>query len=136
VVEDRLKIFKKIMDKSTFTQLNFTEQHQKEIRRKINIKDEKDEDVLLAVMQILIKEKTGFELTAHLRARGIHKFENNEGFLYTLLHRLEHSGNLQTKWNDSGAKYYFLNNKGKRLLKKAEQKRSEQQVVFKELLEG
>ena len=125
-----------MMDNSTFTQLNFSEQQKKEIRRKINQQTDNDEEILLAVMQLLVQEKTGYELTAHLRARGIQKFENNEGFLYTMLHRLERAGKLQTSWDDSGAKYYLLNNKGKKLLKKAEQKRSEQRLVLKELLEG
>ncbi len=136
MVEDRLKNLKKIMDNSTFTQLSFSEQQKKEIRRKINQQTDNDEEILLEVMQLLVQEKTGYELTAHLRARGIQKFERNEGFLYTMLHRLEHAGKLQTSWDDSGAKYYLLNNKGKKLLKKAEQKRSEQRLVLKELLEG
>jgi hypothetical protein len=135
-VEDRLKNLKKVMDKRTFADLTFSEHHQKSIRKKINQQEESDEDILLAVMQLLVQEKTGHELTGLLRGRGILKFENNEGFLYTVLHRLEQSGCIETNWDDSGAKYYWLKDKGRKLLKKAEQKQTKRRLVFKELLEG
>ncbi|MEH6992474.1 PadR family transcriptional regulator [Neobacillus drentensis] len=135
-MEDRLKNLKKLMDKNTFSQLNFSEQHQKDIHRKINQQEEREEDILLAVLQLLANEKTGHELTVLLRGRGIKKFENNEGFLYTMLHQLEQSGCIQTNWDDSGAKYYWLKDKGRKLLSKAEQKRTKQKMAFKELLEG
>jgi DNA-binding PadR family transcriptional regulator len=136
VVEDRLKNLKRVMDKSTFAELTFSGQHQKEIQRKINHQEEREEDILLAVLQLLVHEKTGHELTVLLRGRGIQKFENNEGFLYTILHQLEQSGCIQTNWDDSGAKYYWLKDKGRKILSKAEQKRTKQRLVFKELLEG
>ncbi|MFJ5758865.1 PadR family transcriptional regulator [Neobacillus sp. NPDC093182] len=135
-MEDRLKNLKKVMDKRTFADLTFSEDHQKAIRRKINQQEESDEDILLAVLQLLVQEKTGHELTGLLRGRGILKFENNEGFLYTVLHRLEQSGCIQTNWDDSGAKYYWLKDKGRKLLNKAEQKQTKRRFVFKELLEG
>lgn len=135
-MEDRLKNLKKIMDKRTFSDLNFSDQHQKAIRKKINQLEVSDEEILLAVMQLLVQEKTGHELTILLRGRGIQKFENNEGFLYTTLHRLEQFGCIQTNWDESGAKYYFLKDKGRKLLNKAEQKRTKHRFVFKELLEG
>lgn len=135
-MEERLKNLKKLMDRRTFADLNFSDQHQNAIRKKINQQEESDEDVLLAVMQLLVQEKTGHELTGLLRGRGILKFENNEGFLYTLLHRLEQSGYIQTTWDDSGAKYYWLKDKGSKLLRKAEQKHTKRRLVFKELLEG
>ena len=135
-MEDRLKNLKKVMDRRTFSDLNFSDQQQKAIRKKINQLEVSDEDILLAVMQLLVQEKTGHELTGLLRGRGIQKFENNEGFLYTLLHRLEQSGCIETNWDESGAKYYWLKDKGRKLLNKAEQKRTKRQSVFKELLEG
>jgi hypothetical protein len=135
-VEDRLKNLKKVMDRKTFSDLNFSDQHQKAIHKKINQLEVSDEEILLAVMQLLVQEKTGHELTGLLRGRGIQKFENNEGFLYTLLHRLEQSGCIGTNWDESGAKYYWLKDKGRKLLNKAEQKRTKRRFVFKELLEG
>jgi DNA-binding PadR family transcriptional regulator len=95
-----------------------------------------DDEILLAILQLLVQEKTGHELTGLLRGRGIQKYENNEGFLYTLLHRLEQSGCIETNWDESGAKYYMLKDKGRKLLYKAEQKRTKRRIVFKELFEG
>jgi predicted transcriptional regulator len=135
-MEDRLKNLKKAMDQRAFRQLNFTEQHRRNIHKKINQQVENDEDILLAVMQLLVHEKTGFELTKLLRGRGIRKFEDNEGFLYTLLHRLEHSGSIQSSWNEAEVKYYQLTDKGRKVLRKAEKKQNKKQVVFKELFEG
>ncbi|MEH7491519.1 PadR family transcriptional regulator [Neobacillus niacini] len=135
-MEDRLKNLKRVMDKRTFADLNFSDHHHNEVHKKINHQQESDEEILLAVMQLLVQEKTGHELTGLLRGRGIQKFENNEGFLYTLLHRLEQSGCIKTNWDDSGAKYYWLVDKGRKLLNKAEQKRTKRRFVFKELLEG
>jgi DNA-binding PadR family transcriptional regulator len=135
-VEDRLKNFKKVMDKRTFTELNFSDQHKKVIRKEINQLEVSDDEILLAILQLLVQEKTGHELTGLLRGRGIQKYENNEGFLYTLLHRLEQSGCIETNWDESGAKYYMLKEKGRKLLYKAEQKRTKRRIVFKELFEG
>jgi predicted transcriptional regulator len=135
-MEDRLKNLKKAMDQRAFRQLNFTEQHRRNIHKKINQQVENDEDILLAVMQLLVHEKTGFELTKLLRGRGIQKFEDNEGFLYTLLHRLEQSGSIQSSWTEAEAKYYQLTDKGRKVLRKAEKRQVKKQVVFKELFEG
>ncbi|MGF6952288.1 putative transcriptional regulator [Neobacillus sp. B4I6] len=134
-MEDRLKNLKKAMDQRAFSQLNFTEKHRRNIREKINQQAENDEDILLAVMQLLVHEKTGFELTKLLRGRGIRKFEDNEGFLYTFLHRLEQSGSIQSSWTEDETKYYQLTDKGRRVLRKAEKKQNKKQVVLKELFE-
>ncbi|MBS4177875.1 PadR family transcriptional regulator [Lederbergia citrea] len=135
-MEDRLKNLRKSMEKTTFNQLKFTEQQRKDIREKINKQNESEEDILLAIMQLLVLEKTGFELAKYLRSRGIQKFENNEGLLYTLLHRLEQSGCLQSNWDESAAKHYKLNDKGRKILRKAEKKQTKKRFVLTELLEG
>jgi len=132
-MEDRLKNLKRAMDQRTFTQLNFTEQHRKNILGKIHQPADKDEDILLAVIQLLVHEKTGFELTKLLRGRGIQKFEDNEGFLYTILHRLEQTGCIQSSWTE--AKYYQLTDKGRKVLRKAEKRQVKRQVVWNELFE-
>lgn len=134
-MEDRLKNLKKSMDQRVFTQLNFTEKHRRKILGKINQQAENDEDILLAVMQLLIHEKTGFELVKLLRQRGIQKFEDNEGFLYSLLHQLEQSGSIQSSWMEDEAKYYQLTDKGRKVLRKTEKKQSKKQVILKELFE-
>lgn len=123
------------MDKSVFSDLGFTDQHQKAIRERVN-KEIKDEDILLAVMQLLVKEKTGFELVNFLRGRGIRKFEENEGILYTLLHQLEQDSCLKSSWNEWNIKYYRLNNKGRKKLVKLEKQHIDKKFALKELFEG
>ncbi|AMQ06402.1 PadR family transcriptional regulator [Sporosarcina psychrophila] len=135
-MDDSLKGLKKSMDASTFSQLNFTEQHRKGIRDKISKSDDSEEDILLAVMQLLVYEKTGYELVNFLRGRGIRKFEDNEGSLYALLHKLEQDGSLQSGWNESTIKYYQLNNKGRKLLRKTEKQSTTKRFNRKGLVEG
>jgi Transcriptional regulator PadR-like family len=135
-MEENLKRFRKSMEKTTFKQLNFTDQHQQNVRNKINKLTISDEEVFLAVMQLLVHEKTGYDLTKHLRGRGILKFEDNEGFVYTLLHRLEQNNCLQARWDESEGKHYQLNNRGRKLLLKAEKNNVKKHVVLRELLEG
>jgi hypothetical protein len=135
-MEDRLKRLKKSMDKTMFSQLNFTEQHRTQIREKINKEGEDEDEIVLAIMQLLVHEKTGYQIAKQLRGRGIRKFEDNEGFLYTLLHRLEHTGCLQSSWDNSEAKHYQLNDKGTKVLRQAEKKQSKKRFILKELLEG
>jgi hypothetical protein len=135
-MENRLKNLKKSMDRTTFSQLKFTEQQRNEIREKIIKPDENEEDILLAVMQLLSHEKTGFELVKLLRGRGIQKFEDNEGFLYILLHQLEQNQWIQAAWNESEVKYYRLTEKGKKILQKASKKQTKNRFAFNELLEG
>jgi DNA-binding PadR family transcriptional regulator len=132
-MENRLKGLKKSMDDTAFSQLHFTEQHRKEIRAKIN---DDDESVLLAVMQLLVEEKTGYELVQFLRGRGIRKFEDNEGSLYGLLHQLEQDGCLQSSWSEAAVKYYQLNNKGKKLLGKMEKQSTRKRFTLKDIVEG
>ncbi|WP_203248773.1 PadR family transcriptional regulator [Sporosarcina beigongshangi] len=131
-MENRLKGLKKSMDDTAFSQLQFTEQHRKEIRAKIS---ETDDSVLLAVMQLLVEEKTGYELVQFLGGRGIRKFEDNEGNLYTLLHQLERDGCLQSSWNEA-TKFYRLNNKGIKRLGKMEKQSSSRRFTLKDIVEG
>lgn len=133
-MEERLKNLKKTMDKTAFSDLHFTEQHRKAIREKM-VNEENEDTIFLAVMQLLIQEKTGYELVKFLRGRGIRKFEENEGIVYTFLHQLEQDGYLCSRWNDSSRKYYQLNNKGTKLLRKSEKGSTTKPLAFKVLLE-
>jgi hypothetical protein len=135
-MEERLKNLKKLMDQRTFKDVTFTDKHRTNILEKTNYRNDSEVDIQLSVMQLLVHAKTGYELTVHLRGRGIKKFENNEGDLYTILHSLEQSGCLRSNWDATGGKYYELNDTGKKRLKKAENKQTKQRLVFKELLEG
>ncbi|WP_242289836.1 PadR family transcriptional regulator [Bacillus cereus group sp. BfR-BA-01319] len=134
-MEDRLKGLRKSMENTTFKHLSFSDQHRKQVREKINASNEKEEDISLAILQLLSNEKTGYELSQLLRGRGIRKFEGNEGFLYTVLHRLEQNRFIQSSWDHEGAKYYQLNDKGRKMLRKAEKNAKKVQFILKGLVQ-
>ncbi|MEW9183120.1 PadR family transcriptional regulator [Bacillus mycoides] len=134
-MEDRLKGLRKSMENTTFKHLSFSDQHRKRVREKINASHEKKEDISLAILQLLSNEKTGYELSQLLRGRGIRKFEGNEGFLYTVLHRLEQNRFIQSSWDHSGAKYYQLNDKGNKMLRKAEKDSTKARFILKGLVQ-
>lgn len=134
-MEDRLKGLRKSMENTTFKHLSFSDQHRKRVREKINQSSEKEEDILLAVLQLLMNEKTGYELMQLLRGRGIQKLEGNEGTLYTVLHRLEKNRFIQSSWDHTGAKYYQLNDKGNKMLRKAEKNAIKARFILKGLVQ-
>lgn len=134
-MEDRLKGLRKSMENTTFKHLSFSDQHRKQVREKINASNEKEEGISLAILQLLSNEKTGYELSQLLRGRGIRKFEGNEGFLYTVLHRLEQNRFIQSSWDHSGAKYYQLNDKGRKMLRKAEKDSTKARFILKGLVQ-
>ncbi|AGE76770.1 TPA: PadR family transcriptional regulator [Bacillus thuringiensis] len=134
-MEDQLKGLRKSMENTTFKHLSFSDQHRKQVREKINASNEKEEDISLAILQLLSNEKTGYELSQLLRGRGIRKFEGNEGFLYTVLHRLEQNRLIQSSWDHAGAKYYQLNDKGRKMLRKAEKNATKVQFILKGLVQ-
>ncbi|PFO62223.1 lineage-specific thermal regulator protein [Bacillus cereus] len=134
-MEDQLKDLRKSMENTTFKHLSFSDQHRKQVREKINASNEKEEDISLAILQLLSNEKTGYELSQLLRGRGIRKFEGNEGFLYTVLHRLEQNRLIQSSWDHAGAKYYQLNDKGRKMLRKAEKNATKVQFILKGLVQ-
>ncbi|RBN40205.1 PadR family transcriptional regulator, partial [Priestia megaterium] len=94
------------------------------------------EEILIAIMQLLVQEKTGYQLVSLLQSRGILNFKENEGALYVILHRLELKGILTSNWQEDGAKFYQLNKKGCRLLKKVEEQPLSNHMSFKEIFEG
>ncbi|MFK4468652.1 PadR family transcriptional regulator [Bacillus sp. RC252] len=134
-MEDRLKGLQKSMENTTCKHLSFSDQHRKQVREKINASNEKEEDISLAILQLLSHEKTGYELSQLLRGRGIRKFEGNEGFLYTVLHRLEQNRFIQSSWDHAGAKYYQLNYKGRKMLRKAEKDSTKARFILKGLVQ-
>jgi DNA-binding PadR family transcriptional regulator len=135
-MENRLKRLKRIMNQKTFSQLTFTEIHRQSIKNKINNQRDKEE-IILSIMQLLSVEKTGYQLANLLRGRGIRSFEDNEGALYILLHSLENKSILQSSWiSKEEAKYYFLTNKGRKLLQQTVKKQTSSKAFFEQLLEG
>ena len=134
-MEDRLKGLRESMKNTTFKQLNFTEEHRLQVHKKIHQKFESEEEIYIAVLQLLHAEKTGYELTQLLHSRGIQKIDGNEGFLYILLHRLNQKGVIDSSLDSSGDKYYKINHKGSKLLRKAEKSSKRKEFIFKELLQ-
>ncbi|CKF20881.1 lineage-specific thermal regulator protein [Streptococcus pneumoniae] len=82
-----------------------------------------------------MNEKTGYELMQLLRGRGIQTFEGDEGSLYTLLHRLEQNRFIQSSWDHAEAKYYQLNDKGNKMLRKAEKNATKARFILKGLVQ-
>jgi hypothetical protein len=137
MMDERLRNLKKSLNKTVFSDLTFTENHKDQIKSKmarINVKSE--EEIIIAILHLLTHEKTGFELNKSIRARGIQNYENNEGQLYMVLHRLEQKGYLQTDWKETDEKYYRVTNKGNKLLSLADKKSMSTKSIFKEILEG
>ncbi|MBU3573500.1 PadR family transcriptional regulator [Priestia aryabhattai] len=135
-MDKRLKNLRKTMNREVFAQLKFTENHKKSIREKIKQETHSDEEILIAMMQLLVQKKTGYELVGLLQNRGILNFKENEGSLYVILHRLELKNLLMSSWQEGGAKFYQLNQKGRKLLKKVEEQPLSNHISFKEILEG
>ena len=134
-MEERLKGLRKSMRQTTFKQLNFTEQQRKQVHKKIHKRYESEEELLFALLHLLVHEKTGYDLIHLLRARGVQQFEKNEGSLYISLHRLEQAGVIQSSWDDLGEKYYQINQKGRKLLRKAEKNSAEKVKGLNQLIQ-
>ncbi|MFF2591924.1 PadR family transcriptional regulator [Priestia megaterium] len=101
-MDKRLKNLKKTMNREVFAQLKFTENHKKSIREKIKQETHSDEEILIAIMQLLLQKKTGYQLISLLQSRGILNFKENEGSLYVILHRLELRSLLTSSWQEDG----------------------------------
>lgn len=135
MMEERLKKLKTSMQKNTFHQLNFNDKHKHNIYKKIKEQNTEKEDLYLSIFQLLREEKTGVELLKCLRSRGVQNFEENEGFLYSVLHQLENKGYLKSSWDENQFKYYSINEKGQKLLRKAEKECFTNRFTLKHLLE-
>ncbi|GAM12434.1 PadR family transcriptional regulator [Mesobacillus selenatarsenatis] len=134
-MEERLNKLRKSMEKSTFKELSFSEKMRKEIHKQINMPDESDDLLTVAILQLLLHEKTGYELKGLLRSRGFKKFEANEGSVYTMLHTLEQKRLIASCWNSEGTKFYQIIDKGRKYLRKQEKESSSGRIVIKGVLE-
>jgi hypothetical protein len=136
-MENRLKNLKNALRGTVFQDLSFTEEQKKIIRRQIKqMPSTSEEDILLSIFQLLKQKRTGFELSRLIRARGIEKFESDEGFLYMSLHHFEHKGYLNSYWEEPDVKYYQLSTKGLKLLNALENNKDYSKAFsLKELLE-
>ncbi len=132
-MEERLKK----LGKKQLSELKFTEQHRQNIYRAIDREQKSDEEILIATLQLLNEKRTGFELLHLLEGRNIKKFIDQEGSLYLLLHELEQKEWIASLWTDDHLKYYYLQDKGRKVLMKAEEKqRRNSTATLKGLLGG
>lgn len=123
------------MDLGSFSQMPFTEEKKKMIKRGVLNSKGNDQDILLHILQLLVDEKTGYELLKNLRSRGINQYEERHGFLYTALHKMEQDKLLDSSWELEG-KYYKLSNRGRKVLQRLEEGKSVKNLSFHALLEG
>lgn len=110
-----LNNLRKSMKKTTFKELEFTDHHRQAVQQKIE-QLASMEDLRLAILQLLTQQKTGYELTQLLHARGMKGLDKNEGALYVWLHQLEQEGLIYAHWSDEGEKFYVLSHRGKKSL--------------------
>lgn len=132
-MEDRLR---NIKHKKLSADLAFTEQHRKNILHAIQKEDDQEEAILIAILQLLNEQRTGFELLQLLHGRGITKFAEKEGMLYLLLHELEKKEMISSIWTEDRQKYYQVQNKGRKVLKKVENRRTQRSASLQKCLRG
>ncbi|MFB5282256.1 PadR family transcriptional regulator [Peribacillus sp. Hz7] len=134
-MEDKLSRLKNAMNKHVFSEVKFTETQKNGVHEMLAKEVDDDQTVMLAILQVLQKEKTGYELMGVLCSRGIKRFTRNEGDLYTTLHELEQKGWLESYWEEEQSKVYRLTNRGRKFLKKQELKRVNQIYTTKAIFE-
>ncbi|MFD6441209.1 helix-turn-helix transcriptional regulator [Peribacillus sp. NPDC060186] len=67
---------------------------------------------MITIFRILQEEQSGYQIMSSLIRRGIEKFTEQAGILYTMLHDLEQRGFIEAKWEQTEKKSYRLSNKG------------------------
>ncbi len=134
-MEDRLKRLRKAMDRGTFQHLPFTEEKKQMLKRGVENSSESEQALQLHILQLLLKERTGHELLNQLRSRGVKRYENREGFLYSTLHRMEQDRFLDTYWENE-AKFYKVSNRGRKLIQQAEKGKQGKKLSMNSVFEG
>lgn len=121
-MDERLKGLKKAMKNHTFQNVQFSEQN----RQKVHTKMEQLQDVDLtpAILSLLTEQRSGSELAQLLHVKGIKSIVDNEGMIYTILHKEELLGTLESYWSKTGEKYYKLTSKGLKIVQMKEQKKT------------
>ena len=90
------------------------------------IQNDEDHQLASAVMNLPIKYREVIYLFY---------FEENEGLLYSRLHRLEQEGFIKSNWVQTETKYYQISHKGRRILQKAENSSVKKRILLKELIQ-
>ncbi len=83
-MEDQLKGLRKSMENTTFKHLSFSDQHRKQVREKINASNEKEEDISLAILQLLSNEKQGTNCHSYYEGEGFGNSKEMKGFIYRI----------------------------------------------------
>lgn len=109
-MEQRLKNLKKAVDQTAFKKLEFTNAHQQQIRKQMQVLPLKQ-----TILSMLLEAKSGVELTQQLHVRGVEQIVDNEGLIYSILHEAEQQEWLKVSW-DEGMKYYQLTKLGEKQL--------------------
>ena len=126
-MEGRLKNLKKAIDQSAFKKVEFTENHQKNIHKQLQVLPLKQ-----TILSMLTESKSGVELTQGLHVRGVEQIVENEGLIYMILHEAEQQGWLRASWID-GVKYYQLTKLGN---KQFQQEKVDGKLSMKERILG
>ena len=126
-MEERLKHLKKALNQTAFKNVEFTNNHQQNIHKQLQVLPLKQ-----MMLSMLVEAKSGVELTQALHVRGVEQIVDNEGFVYSVLHEAEQQGWLRASWVD-GVKFYQLTNIGKKQL---QQERLDIKLSFKDRLLG
>ncbi|MEK3808504.1 PadR family transcriptional regulator [Metabacillus sp. SLBN-84] len=135
-MEEQLRKLSKSSGNQNFDKLTFTEKHRAGVWKRISKQEKSPSCLLKDVLQLLIHEKTGYELSVLLRARGNSVFDENEGAIYTFLHELEKKEWIQASWHGNQSKFYVITSRGKKILKREERKAAGTEISLSELLEG
>ncbi len=126
-MEERLKKLKKAIDQTAFKKVEFTENHQKNIHKQLQVIPLKQ-----MILSMLTELKSGVELTQALHVRGAEQIVDNEGLIYSILHEAEQHGWLRVNWVD-GVKYYQLTKLGN---KQIQQEKVDVKLSMKERILG
>ena len=125
-MDDRLKNLKKAMDRTAFSSTRFKDQHKENVQRQLSA-----DELKKVILSLLFEAKSGIEITQLLHVRGIQDVVNNEGMVYSILHKQESNGFVRANWEE-GVKRYELTKTGKKQL----QQEGHVKLTLKERLLG
>lgn len=126
-MEERLKSFKKAVDQTVFTKVEFRPKHRQQVHKQLQVLS-----LQQTILSMLTESKSGTEITQMLHVRGVEQIVHNEGMIYSILHEAEQHGWLSARW-ESGVKYYQLTKLGKKQLL---QDNAHENLSLKELILG
>lgn len=135
-MDERLKNLRNALNRNHFKELKYNGKLKEATFQRINQKETNEKDLFIVILNLLSKEKTGFEISRGIRSKGIEDFEKKEGYLYTLLHKMEQQDYITSHWKSSDQKFYFITKQGKKALRRLRTDQSNLQSVFKEIFEG